>query len=405
MEKIQDRFIRYVKIDTQADPHSNTTPSAAKMFNLANLLKDELIQLGLKDVHLDAKCYLRATLPANTSGKDLPTVGFIAHVDTAPECSGKNVKPQTVSNYTGGDVRLNADTVISESVFPNLKKYVGQSLITTSGDTLLGADDKAGVAAIMDAIAYLQAHPEVPHGTIKIGFTPDEEIGKGADHFDVEAFGADFAYTIDGGEVGELEYENFNAAGATVEIQGVEVHPGYAKDKMVNAVSIATEIEQALPYHKPSNTIDREGFFHLFELTGTTREAKMTYIIRDHDMEKFLEKKKLLESIVESKKLQYPLAQISLSIKDQYYNMLEKVAPHMHIVEVAQKAMENIGITPIVKPIRGGTDGARLSYMGLPCPNIFAGGENFHSRFEYIPIPSLEKASQTIVEIAKLLAE
>lgn len=401
MNNIKERFISYVTIDTQADPKSDATPSAQKIFDLAHKLKEELIAFGLEDVKLDEKCYLTASLPANTS-KEVPAIGFIAHMDTAPDCSGANVKPQIVENYPGGDVRLNENTVISVEQFPNLEKYIGETLITTSGDTLLGADDKAGVTAIMSAIEYLVNHPEIQHGPIKVGFTPDEEIGRGADHFDVEAFGAKYAYTIDGGEVGELEYENFNAAGATVKIEGVEVHPGYGKDKMVNAASIATEIEQMLPFPKPSNTTGYEGFFHLFSISGTTTSAELIYIIRDHDKALFENKKELFSSIIDSLKIKYPKATISLDMKDQYYNMREKVEPHIHIVDIACEAMKNVGIEPIVKPIRGGTDGARLSYMGLPCPNIFTGGENFHSRFEFVPLESMQKSMETVIEIVKL---
>ena len=403
---IVNRFINYVRIDTQADANSTTTPSTQKQFNLAKVLEKELIEMGLTDVSLDNNCYLMATLPANTT-KKVPTIGFIAHFDTAPDMSGENVNPQIVKDYDGKDIVLNKEKniVLSPADFPELLNYVGQDLITTDGTTLLGADDKAGIAEIVSAMQYLIDHPEIEHGKIRIGFTPDEEIGRGANHFDVEKFGADWAYTIDGSEVGGLEYETFNAAGAKITIQGRNVHPGYAKGKMINALEIASELATMLPSNeKPEYTEGYEGFFHLIGLSGTVDAANVTYIIRDHDRAKFEHRKKQMEQAVAYLNTCYGNA-LTLEMNDQYYNMREKVEEVPHVIDFAKRAIEEVGITPVIKPIRGGTDGARLSFMGLPCPNIFTGGVNFHGRYEFIPIPSMEKAMKVIVKIAELVSK
>ncbi len=404
--KIVDRFINYAKIDTQSDENSNDTPSTKKQFDLARLVEQEMKEMGLEDISLDDKCYLMATLPANTD-KKLPTIGFIAHFDTSPDMSGKDVNPRIVKNYDGKDIILNKDEniVMSPNDFPELHDYVGEDLIVTDGTTLLGADDKAGIAEIMNAMQYLIDHPEIEHGKIRIGFTPDEEIGRGADHFDVKKFGADWAYTMDGSVLGELEYENFNAAVAKISIQGRNVHPGYAKGKMINALHVANELVAILPVNeRPEFTSDYEGFFHLIEMTGTVDEASVSYIIRDHDLSLFERRKEQMQQAVDFLDTKYPDV-LKLEMRDQYYNMREKIEPVKHIVDLAFRAMEALDIKPIVKPIRGGTDGARLSYMGLPCPNIFAGGVNFHGRFEFLPIKSLKKASEVVVKIAQLVAE
>ena len=383
---IVDRFFKYVKIDTQSDENNTETPSTKKQFDLAREVEKEMIEMGLSDISLDENCYLMATLPANTD-KEVPTIGFIAHFDTSPDMSGDKVNPRIVDNYDGKDIVLNKELniITSPKDFPELLKFVGDDIIVTDGTTLLGADDKAGIAEIMDAMQYLINNPHIKHGKIRIGFTPDEEIGRGADKFDVEKFGAEWAYTMDGSEIGELEYENFNAAAAKVSIQGRNVHPGYAKNKMINALHVANELVQMLPVNeRPEHTEKYEGFFHLIGIYGTVDEAMVSYIIRDHDRDIFENRKKEM---------------------DQYYNMHEKVEPLMHIVDIAHKAMLELDITPIVKPIRGGTDGARLSFMGLPCPNIFAGGMNFHGRYEFIPVKALEKASQVVVKIAELVAQ
>lgn len=403
---IVDRFIRYVKIDTQSDEKNKETPSTKKQFELARLVEQEMKEMGLEDVSLDENCYLMGTLPSN-SEKDLPTIGFIAHFDTSPDMSGKHVNPRIIENYDGKDILLNKeeDIVMSPSHFPELLDYVNQDIIVTDGTTLLGADDKAGIAEIMNAMQYLIDHPEIEHGKIRIGFTPDEEIGRGADHFDVEKFGAQWAYTMDGSTIGELEYENFNAAYAVISIQGRNVHPGYAKNKMINALHIATEFTNLLPVNeRPEYTSDYEGFFHLINIDGNVDECTVSYIIRDHDHALFNRRKEQMQQAVDYLNTKYHNA-LSLDMKDQYYNMREKVEPVKHIVDLAFKAMESLNITPIVKPIRGGTDGARLSYMGLPCPNIFAGGVNFHGRYEFLPIHSLKKASQVVVKIAELVAQ
>lgn len=403
---IVDRFFKYVKIDTQSDENNTETPSTQKQFDLAREVEKEMIEMGLSDVSLDENCYLMATLPANTD-KEVPTIGFVAHFDTSPDMSGKNVSPRIVENYDGTDIILNEELniVTSPKDFPELLKFVGDDIIVTDGTTLLGADDKAGIAEIMDAMQYLINNPQIKHGKIRIGFTPDEEIGRGADKFDVEKFGAEWAYTMDGSEIGELEYENFNAAAAKISIQGRNVHPGYAKNKMINALHVANELVQMLPVNeRPEYTEKYEGFFHLIGINGTVDEATVTYIIRDHDRDLFENRKKEMEQAVAFLNTRYNNG-LTLEMRDQYYNMREKVEPVMHIVDLAHKAMEELGITPIVKPIRGGTDGARLSFMGLPCPNIFAGGMNFHGRYEFIPVRALEKASQVVVKIAELVAQ
>ncbi|MBE6335188.1 MAG: peptidase T [Lentimicrobiaceae bacterium] len=402
MEKLLDKFLRYVSIDTMSDPESETQPSSEKQFNLLRMLRDELEAMGIK-AELDEFGYVMATIPSNIE-KEVPAIGFIAHVDTSPDASGKDVKPQIIENYQGGDIMLNAekDIVLKVSDFPEMQNYIGKTMITTDGTTLLGADDKGGVAAIMYAAQYLMEHPEVKHGEIKIGFTPDEEVGRGVVKFDVKRFGAKYAYTIDGGEIGELEYENFNAAVAKIHIQGVNIHPGYAKGKMVNSMQIAMELNAMLPVdQRPEFTCGYEGFYHLTDIKGTVEETSMQYIIRDHDRAKFEEKKTLINSIVEFLNKKYNGA-VNVEMKDQYYNMRQEVEPHYFIVEKAIKAIEMAGIKPKVQPIRGGTDGANLSFMGLPCPNIFAGGHNFHGKYEYVPLESMEKASEVILNIISL---
>ena len=402
MEKLLDKFLRYVAVDTMSDPESETQPSSAKQFDLLRMLRDELEAMGIK-AELDEFGYVMATIPSNID-KEVPAIGFIAHVDTSPDASGKDVKPQIIENYQGGDIMLNAekDIVLKVSDFPEMQNYIGKTMITTDGTTLLGADDKGGVAAIMYAAQYLMEHPEVKHGDIKIGFTPDEEVGRGVVKFDVKKFGAQYAYTIDGGEIGELEYENFNAAGAKIRIQGANIHPGYAKDKMINSMQIAMELNAMLPVNqRPEFTCGYEGFFLLTEIKGTVEETSMQYIIRDHDRAKFEEKKELLKAVVEYLNKKHNNA-VTLEMKDQYYNMRQEVEPHYFIVEKAIKAIEMAGIKPKVQPIRGGTDGANLSFMGLPCPNIFAGGHNFHGKYEYVPLESMEKASEVILNIISL---
>ena len=402
MEKLLDKFLRYVSVDTMSDPESETQPSSERQFDLLRMLRDELEAMGIK-AELDEFGYVMATIPSNID-KDVPAIGFIAHVDTSPDASGKDVKPQIIENYQGGDIMLNAekDIVLRVSDFPEMQNYIGKTMITTDGTTLLGADDKGGVAAIMYAAQYLMEHPEVKHGDIKIGFTPDEEVGRGVVKFDVKKFGAKYAYTIDGGEIGELEYENFNAAGAKIRIQGANIHPGYAKDKMINSMQIAMELNAMLPVNqRPEFTCGYEGFFLLTEIKGTVEETSMQYIIRDHDRAKFEEKKELLQAVVQYLNKKHNNA-VTLDMKDQYYNMRQEVEPHYFIVEKAIKAIEMAGIKPKVQPIRGGTDGANLSFMGLPCPNIFAGGHNFHGKYEYVPLESMEKASEVILNIISL---
>jgi tripeptide aminopeptidase len=405
MQHIIDRFIRYVTIDTQSDATSKTTPSTKKQWDLANKLVEELRSIGLEDVTIDDHAYIMATLPSNVEHK-VPTIGFISHFDTSPDFSGTNVNPQIVENYDGKDIILNEEKniILSSSYFDDLLQYIGQTLITTDGTTLLGADDKAGITEIVTAMEYLVKHPEIKHGNIRIGFTPDEEIGRGAHKFDVEKFGANWAYTMDGSQIGELEYENFNAAGAKFTIKGKSVHPGYAKGKMVNAVLIATKIINELPHHEiPEETDGREGFFHVHHFDGEIENATVGLIIRDHDLQRFTERKELLQTIIKKYNDKYDDC-IELEVKDQYFNMKEKIEPVFHIVETAKKAMEDVNIQPIIKPIRGGTDGSQLSYMGLPCPNIFAGGHNFHGKYEYIPVESMQKAIEVIVRICELTA-
>jgi len=403
MQQIIDRFLRYVKIDTQSDPNSKTTPSTDKQWNLANVLVEELRQIGLSEVEIDENAYIMATLPSNMD-RDVPTIGFIAHFDTTPDFTGTDVNPQIIPNYDGKDIVLNSDKdiILSPDYFDELSGYKGQTLITTDGTTLLGADDKAGIAEIITAMHYLIEHPEIKHGKIRIGFTPDEEIGRGAHKFDVEKFGAEWAYTMDGSQVGELEYENFNAAGAKVIIEGKSVHPGYAKGKMVNAVSIANEFMGVLPPDEtPQNTSGREGFFHVHSMKGEIEKAEFELIVRDHDKEQFENRKQLLFDITANLNEAHGNC-ITLELKDQYYNMREKIEPVFRIVEIAKEAMEAVGVKPIIKPIRGGTDGSQLSFMGLPCPNIFAGGHNFHGKYEYIPVESMQKAVEVIVKICEI---
>lgn len=408
-EKVLEKFLRYIAIDTASDPESSTQPSTQKQLNLSRLLVKELQEMGIKDVELDQYGYVMATIPSNLpAGKNIPKIGFVAHVDSAPDAPGANIKPQIIKNYNGGDIVINQEKnmVMKIADFPELVQYKGQTLITTDGNTLLGADDKAGVAEIMTAAEYLMAHPEIPRGEIKIGFTPDEEIGRGVDKFDVKKFGADWAYTLDGGQIGELEYENFNAASAKISIQGRNIHPGYAKDKMINAIILATEFNALLPVEqRPEFTQDYEGFFHIIRFDGTVESATIQYIIRDHDFDKFEEKKSLIEESITFMNKKYGTGTFSLELKDQYYNMRKQVEPHYHIVEKAVEAMKMAGIVPDIKPIRGGTDGARLSFMGLPCPNIFAGGHNFHGRYEYVPLESMVKATEVIINIVKLYGQ
>lgn len=404
MNQLVERFIKYVKFDTTTDPDSNTCPSTSKQLLLAEELVNELKAIGLEDVSLDENGYVMATLPGNTD-KEVPVIGFIAHMDTSPDMSGENVNPKIIKNYDGQDIILDQGNsiILSPKDFPELKDYVGQDLITTDGTTLLGADNKAGIAEIVTAMDYIIKNQGIKHGAIKIAFTPDEEIGRGADKFNVDKFGADFAYTIDGGTVGELEYETFNAAEAKVKIFGRNVHPGTAKNKMKNSMLIAMELNSMLPsFEKPEFTEGYEGFFHLTNIKGDVEETFLQYIIRDHSKELFEEKKETLSRAVDYLNFKYGKNTIELKLRDQYYNMKEKIEPVYEIVTLAKKAMEEVGVTPIIKPVRGGTDGARLSYMGLPCPNIFTGGHNFHGRYEYIPIESMEKAVEVIVKITEL---
>ncbi len=403
---VVDRFLQYVKFDTQSDEQTHMTPSTPGQMIFAQHLEKELQALGLKNISLDENGYLMATLPSNMD-KKVPTVGFIAHLDTSPDMSGRHVSPRIVPDYDGSDVVLNAakGIVLSPSEFPEMLNYKGDSLIVTDGNTLLGADDKAGIAEIITAVDYLIQHPEIKHGDIRIAFNPDEEIGMGAHKFDVERFGADWAYTMDGGEIGELEYENFNAAVAKVTFKGRNVHPGYAKHKMVNSLRVATQFAIMLPrWETPEHTEGYEGFYHLVGIEGTVEETTLTYIIRDHDRDRFERRKKEFEHLTRKINKEFPDC-ASLELKDQYYNMREKIEPVMHIIEIAEQAMRNADIEPKVVPIRGGTDGAQLSFKGLPCPNIFAGGLNFHGRYEFVPIRSMEKATDVIVEIVKIVAE
>lgn len=406
MEKILDRFLRYVAIDTQSDENSESQPSAAKELDLLKLLCKELNDMGV-EATLDEYGYVMGTLPSNID-KKVPAIGFIAHVDTSPDASGANVKPQIIEKYDGSDIALKGvpGLYLKPSEFPELLAHKGETIITTDGTTLLGADDKAGVAEIMNAVQYMVEHPEFKHGDIKIGFTPDEEIGRGVVKFDVKRFGADYAYTMDGGEIGELEFENFNAASAKIHIQGRNVHPGYAKDKMKNAILIGMEVNSLLPVgQRPELTEGYDGFFHIISFKGTVEEAEFGYIIRDHDRKKFEEKKELIEQCVKFINVKYGEGTATLEVKDQYYNMREQVEPYYFIVETAVKAMEMAGVKPKIQPIRGGTDGANLSFKGLPCPNIFAGGMNFHGKMEFAPLENIEKASEVVLNIIKLYAE
>ena len=407
MEKLIDRFLKYVSFETTSDEESGVTPSTPGQMVLAKYLKEELENLGLQEVFLDENGYLYATLPANTS-KQVPVVGFIAHMDTAPDMSGKNVTPRIVQNYDGGDIVLNAaeSIVLSPSQFPELKNHVGEDLIVTDGNTLLGADDKAGIAEIISGVEYLMQHPEIEHGKIRIAFNPDEEIGLGAHKFDVERFGCDFAYTFDGGEVGELEFENFNAAAAKLTFTGRNVHPGTAKNKMINSIRVANHFISMLPSHEtPEHTEGYEGFYHIIGFSGNVEQTVVNYIIRDHSRERFESRKREFQHLTNKINAEYGEGTLKLELRDQYYNMREKIAPVMYVIDIAKEAMLAAGVEPVVKAIRGGTDGAQLSFKGLPCPNIFAGGMNMHGRFEYVPIPSMEKAMKVVVKIAELTAK
>ncbi|MCW4467831.1 peptidase T [Flavobacterium sp. MFBS3-15] len=411
MQHIIDRFISYVTVDTESDPNSDTTPSTAKQWDLARQLVEELKQIGLEDVTIDDNAYIMATLPSNVE-HDVPVIGFVSHFDTTPDFTGANIKPQIIKNYDGGDIILNKEQgiVLSPNYFKDLLQYKGQTIITTDGMTLLGADDKAGITEIVTAMEFLIQHPEIKHGKIRIGFTPDEEIGRGAHKFDVAKFGADWAYTMDGSQIGELEYENFNAAGAKVTFKGKSVHPGYAKGKMINSMLIANKFISKLPKEEvPEKTSGYEGFFHVTGISGSIEETTVQLIIRDHDKKQFEKRKKLVKKIVDGINRKYEKqfgGDIAVAeVKDQYYNMKEKVEPVFHIVDIAEQAMKDLGIKPLIKPIRGGTDGCQLSYMGLPCPNIFAGGHNFHGKYEYVPVESMQKAVEVIVRIAELTAQ
>ena len=406
MNMLIERFLKYVSFETTSSEESNVTPSTPGQFIFANYLNDELTETGLQEIELDGNGYLYATLPANTA-QELPTIGFIAHMDTSPDMSGKDVKPRIVKSYDGGDIILSTEDniILSPKQFPELKKHLGEDLIVTDGHTLLGADDKAGIAEIISAVVYLQQHPEIKHGKIRIAFNPDEEIGLGAHKFDVEKFGCDWAYTMDGGEVGELEFENFNAAAAKFTIQGCNVHRGYDKNKMLNALRGANRIINLIPsIESPEETENYEGFYHLMAVNGEVDKATVSYIIRDHNRARFEERKSFIEKVVAKINKEYGDEIIKLDLHDQYYNMREKVEPMMHIIDIAQKAIKEAGAEPRIRAIRGGTDGAQLSFKGLPCPNIFAGGINFHGRYEFVPIPSMEKAMMTIVKIAEIVA-
>ncbi|WP_299124487.1 peptidase T [uncultured Winogradskyella sp.] len=405
-QHIIERFISYVTIDTESDPNSKTTPSTKKQWDLANKLAEELKAIGMSDITIDDNAYIMATLPSNVE-HDVPTIGFISHFDTSPDFTGANVKPQIIEHYDGKDIVLNAEEniILSPDYFEDLLLYKGQTLITTDGTTLLGADDKAGITEIVTAMEYLINHPEIKHGAIRVGFTPDEEIGRGAHKFDVEKFDADWAYTMDGSQIGELEYENFNAAGATITAKGKIVHPGYAKGKMVNSMYYATEFINALPrLETPEHTEGYQGFFHLHSIEGKVEETILKYIVRDHDKAKFDARKALMEKVVLDLNTKFEAEVFKIELTDQYFNMKEKVEPVMHIVDIAEEAMKQLDIKPLIKPIRGGTDGSQLSYMGLPCPNIFAGGHNFHGRYEYVPVESMLKAVEVICKIAELTA-
>ena len=405
-ERLVERFLRYVAVDTQSDPESETFPSTAKQLTLLNLLLEEMLVMGLADVEIDPHGYVTGTIPATPGCEQKPVIGFISHVDTSPDMTGVEIKPQFVYDYDGEDIRLNESLTMRVAEFPELSFFKGHTLITTDGTTLLGADDKAGIAEIMTAAEYLMAHPEIPHGTVRIGFTPDEEVGRGVDFFDVENFGANFAYTVDGGFEGELEYENFNAASAKIAVQGRNIHPGYAKDKMINALQVICEINALLPAaQRPEHTEEYDGFYHLVGMNGTVEQATSEYIIRDHSREKFEAKKSYLQSVVNLLEEKYGKGVISLTVKDQYYNMREMVESHPEVIGRAEKAMRLAGVVPVVRPIRGGTDGSRLSYMGLPCPNLFTGGMNFHGKFEYCSVDTMCRACKTLVHLAKLWGE
>ena len=402
LPQVAKRFLRYVKIDTQSDENSKSCPSTRKQFDLAKVLVEEMQQIGLTDISLDENCYLMGTLPSNLENVKIPTIGFVSHLDTSPDMSGKDVNPQIIEDYDGDDIVLNKEQnlFLSPKNFPELRKQKGKTLITTDGKTLLGADDKAGIAEILTAMEYLLQHPEIKHGTIRIAFTPDEEIGRGADKFDVPKFGADFAYTIDGGDVGELQFETFNAAMATIEIKGRNVHPGYAKNKMINSMHIATEFNSLLPQpDRPEHTQQYEGFFHLISMKGEVENSELRYIIRDHLKDHFEQRKSLLQKTAAFINDKYASELVHVSMKDQYYNMREKIEPRWEIVEKARQAMLRADIKPVIKPVRGGTDGSKLSFKGLPTPNIFAGGLNFHGKYEFIPVESMEKAVKVIVNI------
>ena len=402
---LTNRFLKYVSFDTQSSESSDTTPSTDKQMLFAEFLRDELESIGLKDVELDSNGYLYATLPSNMD-RQVPTVGFIAHMDTSPDCSGKDVRPRIIENYDGTDIILSEGIVTSPSKFPELLMHIGEDIIVTDGRTLLGADDKAGIAEIVQAMVYLMEHPEIKHGTVRVGFNPDEEIGLGAHKFDVEKFGCQFAYTMDGSEVGEIEFENFNAASAKIVINGRSVHPGYAKDKMINAARVATELTQMLPQDEtPETTEGYQGFYHLVGMSGGCEQASLSFIIRDHDRALFEQRKEKIREVVATINERYGQGMAELELKDQYYNMREKVEPMMYVVDIAKDAVKSVGVEPKVKAIRGGTDGAQLSFMGLPCPNIFAGGLNFHGPHEFCPVQSMQKAMMTVVNIVKIVAD
>ncbi|AMC10079.1 peptidase T [Lutibacter profundi] len=407
MQNITDRFVKYITIDTQSDPENSAFPSTEKQWDLARILVDELQEIGMQNVTLDDNCYVMATLPSNVDFK-VPTIGFISHIDTSPDYSGTNVNPQFHPNYNGEDIILNKEKniILSPSYFEDLLLYKGKTLITTDGTTLLGADDKAGIAEIVTAMEYLIKHPEIKHGKIRVAFTPDEEVGKGAGMFDVKKFGADWAYTMDGSQVGELEYENFNAAGAKVTINGKIVHPGYAKGKMINSMLIANDFIAALPKDEvPEKTEGYEGFYHLYAMKGEVEKTELQYIIRDHDLKLFQERKETFQKVADDLNKKIGSTTVEVEIKDQYFNMREKIEPVMHIVDIAEEAMKQLGIKPLIKAIRGGTDGSQLSYKGLPCPNIFAGGHNFHGRYEYVAVESMQLATDVIVKIAQITTE
>ena len=404
--ELKDRFLKYVSFDTESDENSTTFPSTEKQLVLLNYLADEMRMLGMEDVTVDKYGYAMGTIPATKGYENAPVIGFIAHVDTSPDMSGKDVRPRVIEEYDGCDIQLNGSLTMKVADFPELKNFVGHTLIHTDGTTLLGADDKAGCAEIMTAAEYLMSHPEIAHGKIRLGFTPDEEIGRGVDYFDVAAFGADFAYTMDGSAEGELEYENFNAAAATIEIQGRNVHPGYAKNKMINSIQVACDLNALIPsIERPEYTTGYEGFYHCVGFNGTVENAKISYIIRDHDSEKFEQKKVFMWSCVDLLQKKYGEGVLKLTLKDQYFNMRKMVEPHPHVIDKAVEAMRMADVEPVIKPIRGGTDGARLSFMGLPCPNIFAGGMNFHGKFEYCSLNTMQKATQVIVNLAQLWAK